>query len=147
MKALFYILPILVGVAISIQSGVNSQLRVALNNPLLAAFVSFVTGTIALAILLLFSKQSYPALSVFSTIEWYKLTGGLLGVFVVTVVLLSVQQIGAGNMFVLIIAGQLLTAVLLDHYGLLGLKTSPMNLQKIGGVLLLITGAYLVTKK
>ena len=147
MKALFYILPILVGVAISIQSGVNSQLRVALNNPLLAAFVSFVTGTIALAILMLFSKQSYPALSVFSTIEWYKLTGGLLGVFVVTVVLLSVQQIGAGNMFVLIIAGQLLTAVLLDHYGLLGLKTSPMNLQKICGVLLLIAGAYLVTKK
>ena len=104
MKILFYLLPVFAGVAITIQSGVNSQLRTSIQHPLMAAFISFVVGTIALAILLIFSKETIPGLSQFSSVNWYKYTGGLLGAFVVTVTLKSVAQIGAGNMFVLIVA-------------------------------------------
>jgi len=147
MKFLFYLLPVLAGVAMSVQSGINSQLRVAIQHPLLAAFLSFAGGTLALGILLFFSKQAFPALSVYSQIEWYKLTGGLLGAFVVFIVLLSVQEIGAANMFVLIVAGQLLTALLMDHYGLLGMKYNAITLQKTIGILLVVAGAYLVNKK
>jgi transporter family-2 protein len=147
MRILYYILPILAGIAMTIQSGINSQLRTAVNNPILAAFISFVGGTIALALLMLFSKQPFPSLGVYSGISWYKFTGGLLGVFVVIVAILSVQRIGAANMFVLIIAGQLTTAVIMDHFGVLGLRADPMTLQKIVGILLLIGGAYLVNKK
>src|SRR5688572_29605562 len=107
MKILFYLLPVFAGVAITIQSGINSQLRTAIQHPVMAAFISFVVGTIALAVLLIFSKETVPGLSQYSSIEWYKYTGGLLGAFVVTVTLLSVAEIGAANMFVLIIAGQL----------------------------------------
>jgi len=147
MKILFYILPLFAGIAMSIQAGVNSQLRSILNNPLLAAFISFITGTAALIIMLLFSKKGLPLWEVYSGISWYKYTGGLLGVIVVVSVILSVPQIGAANMFVLIIAGQLLTAVILDHYGFLGMKTNTINLQKVIGIVFLIAGAYLVNKK
>jgi bacterial/archaeal transporter family-2 protein len=147
MKLLFYLLPVFAGVAITIQSGINSQLRTAIQHPLLAAFISFVVGTIALGLLLMFSKNAVPGLSDYGTIEWYKYTGGLLGAFVVTVTLLSVSQIGAANMFVLIVAGQLVTAVLMDHFGVLGMKSNPVSLQKIIGIVLLIAGAWLVNKK
>ena len=147
MKILFYLLPLLAGVAMSIQSGINSQLRTVIQHPLLAAFISFACGTIALALILLLSRQAFPSLAVYSSISWYKLTGGLLGVFVVTVTILSVQEIGASNMFVLIVAGQLITAVLMDHFGLLGMKTDPVSFQKTIGILLLIAGAYLVNRK
>jgi bacterial/archaeal transporter family-2 protein len=147
MKILFYLLPVFAGIAITIQAGVNSQLRTAIQHPLLAAFISFVVGTLALAVLLFFSKESFPGLSEYSSINWYKYTGGLLGAFVVTVTLLSVQQIGAGNMFVLIVAGQLITAVLMDHFGVLGLNQNPVNIQKILGICLLVAGAWLVNKK
>ena len=147
MKSLFYILPILAGVAMTIQSGINSQLRVAINHPILAAFISFATGTVALAVMLLFSKQAFPALQNYTSTDWYKFTGGLLGVFVVTVVLLSVQEIGASNMFVLIVAGQLFTALLMDHFGVLGMRENPISLQKMLGIVLVIGGAYLVNKK
>ncbi|HWB24761.1 MAG TPA: DMT family transporter [Chitinophagaceae bacterium] len=146
MKIIYYILPVLAGIAITIQSGINAQLRAAINNPLLAAFISFLGGTITLALLLIFSKSVIPSFSVFSAVSWYKFTGGLLGVFVVTTALLSVQQIGASNMFVLIIAGQLITAVLMDSFGVLGLANSPITLQKVIGILLLVAGAYLVNK-
>lgn len=147
MKALLYILPVLAGVAMTIQAGVNSQLRIILNNPLLAAFISFITGTFALGLLLLFSRKTIPALSVYGTIDWYNLTGGLLGAFFVMVVILTVREIGTANLFALVIAGQFITALLFDHYGLIGFKVNPVSVQKILGVLLLVVGAYLVNKK
>jgi len=147
MKFLFYLLPIIAGVAMSIQSGINAQLRVAIQHPLLAAFISFIGGTLALGILLLFSKQTIPGMTVYSGIEWYKFIGGFLGAFIVFVALISVQEIGASNMFVLIVAGQLLTAVMMDHFGILGMRTNPISIQKILGILLVIAGAWLVNRK
>jgi transporter family-2 protein len=80
-------------------------------------------------------------------VHWYKFSGGLLGVFVVFVALFTVKEIGAANMFVLIVAGQLLTALLMDHFGLLGMKGNPVSLQKLLGILLVVVGAFLVNKK
>lgn len=147
MKILFYLLPVLAGVAITLQSGINYQLRAALNHPVMAAFISFMVGTLALVFILLLSKQPAPPLTVYSGINWYKFTGGLFGVFVVTVTLLSVKEIGVANMFVLIIAGQLITAVCMDHFGVLGLNVSPVTLKKLLGILCLVAGAWLVNKK
>jgi len=147
MKYFYYMLPVMAGVAIAIQSGINSQLRMAIQHPLVAAFISFLSGTIALAIILAFARGEMPALNLYSTITWYKYAGGLLGVFVVFVTLFSVTQIGAANMFMLLIFGQLLTAMLMDHFGLLGLPVNAINARKLLGVLLLLGGAYLINKK
>jgi bacterial/archaeal transporter family-2 protein len=147
MKILYYLLPILAGVAITIQSGINSQLRAAIQHPLMAAFISFLCGTVVLAFLLMFSRQSFPSMGTYQAVNWYKFTGGLLGAFVVFVALISVQRIGASNMFILIIAGQLLTAILMDHFGVFGMKVSPINAQKAIGILLVVLGAYLVNRK
>jgi transporter family-2 protein len=147
MKILFYLLPVFAGIAITIQAGINSQLRIAIQHPLLAAFISFIVGTVALAVLLLFSKDSLPGLAQYSAAGWYKFTGGLLGAFVVLVTLLAVTRIGAANMFVLIVAGQLITAVLMDHFGVLGMKPNPVSVQKILGICLLVIGAWLVNRK
>lgn len=147
MKILFYILPVLIGLAMTIQSGVNAQMRSAINSPLFAAFISFSGGLLSLGLILLVTRQPVPSLQELSSVSWYKFTGGLLGAFVVTSVILSVHRIGAANMFVLIVAGQLITAILMDHFGILGLKTSPITTGKLLGILLVIAGAYLVNKK
>jgi bacterial/archaeal transporter family-2 protein len=83
----------------------------------------------------------------FGEIKWYHYTGGFLGAFVVYAVIISVHRIGAANMFVLIVAGQLITAVIMDHFSMLGLKESPISTQKLLGILLVVAGAYLVNKK
>jgi bacterial/archaeal transporter family-2 protein len=147
MKFLFYLLPLVAGIAMSVQSGVNGQLRAALGQPLMAAFLSFLSGTLTLLLLLVITRTPLPGLQQLGGIEWFKFTGGVLGVMVVTFVILSVHQVGASNMFVLIVAGQLLTALLMDHYGILGLRINPVSFQKIAGMLLVVAGAYLVTRK
>jgi transporter family-2 protein len=147
MKILYYLLPLFAGIAMSIQSGINGQLRGALQHPILAALISFLTGTLALIIILVFSKQALPTLQQYSDISFYKYTGGLLGAFIVTVTLISISKVGAGNMFVLIVAGQLITAVIMDHMGVLGLKENPLTVQKLIGISLVVAGAYIVNKK
>jgi transporter family-2 protein len=147
MKWIFYLLPLLAGIAMSVQSGLNAQLRTQFNHPVLAALISFLAGTVALLLVLLFSRQPMPSFQEYLQTDWWKFTGGLFGAFIVTATIISISQIGASNMFVIIITGQLLTALIMDHYGLLGMPVQQISWNKVGGMLLLVAGAYLVNKK
>lgn len=147
MKYLFYILPFCAGITITTQAGVNSQLRFAVNNPWVAAFISFLVGTLVLGVYLVATRQTFPGMGELRSIEWYKFMGGVLGSFFVTAIIFSVPKIGAANVFALLIAGQLLTGLIYDHFGLLGLPQNSINWVKVLGVLLMIAGAYLINKK
>ncbi len=135
------------GLTITTQAGVNSQLKVAVDNPWVAAFISFLVGTVFLGLFILATRQPIPTVTQLRGIELYKYSGGLLGAFFVTVIIFSVQRIGSANVFALVIAGQLFMALLYDHFGLFGFKQADINWVKILGVLLLIVGAYLINKK
>jgi len=147
MKYIFYILPLFAGVFVTIQAGVNTQLRTSIDNPIGAAFISFLGGTLVLALALMLFKQPLPTLQTLSTVAWYKYTGGLLGATFVTIAILSAPKIGVSNMAVLIIAGQLITAVYFDHLGFMGFKVNEITLTKLLGLLSVVLGAYLINKK
>lgn len=147
MKSFIYFLPILSGIAIAVQAIVNGQLRVAIGSPLAAALISFLTGTLVLIVLLLITRQSFPTLHMLQAVSWAKLSGGLLGAFFVTAVIVSIQRLPSATMFALIITSQFITALLIDHYGWLGATQTSINAIKIAGVALLIAGAYLIIKK
>ena len=133
MKYLYFILPALAGLTITTQAGVNSQLKVAVNNQWIAAFISFLVGTILLGLYIVATRQPIPSFVQLSGIEPYKYSGGLLGAFFVTVIIFSVQKIGSANVFALVIAGQLFFALLYDHFGLFGFKQSDINWVKLLG--------------
>lgn len=147
MRYIFFVLPALAGLTITTQAAVNSQLRFAVNNPWVAAFISFLVGTLFLGAVILFTRQPIPSLHSLSQISWYKFTGGLLGAFFVTVIIYSVPKIGSANVFALLIAGQLCFALLYDHFGLFGFPQNGISWVKILGVVLLVTGAYLINKR
>ena len=147
MKYLFYFLPFAVGIALTTQAGINSQLKIAINNPWLAAFISFVTGTVFLCIVLIVTRQAVPSASQLGSISLYKYTGGILGAFIVTAVIFSVQKIGSAHAFVLLIGGQMLVALIYDHFGVFGFPQSSFSLAKLLGVMLLVAGSYLIIRK
>jgi transporter family-2 protein len=147
MKYLVFILPFLAGLTITTQAGINSQLRFAVNNQWVAAFISFLVGTVVLGAIVVATRQEVPTVGALRGIELYKYAGGLLGAFFVTVIIFSVPKIGSANVFALVIAGQLFMALLYDHLGLFGFRQSGINWIKILGVCLMISGAYLINKK
>lgn len=147
MKYMIYLLPLMAGLTITTQAGVNSQLKQAVNNQWIAAFISFLIGTLILGLIILFTRQPVPGVAQLQEISLYKYAGGLLGAFFVTAIIFSVQQIGSAQVFALVIAGQMLVALWYDHMGFFGFKQSPVNWSKLLGVALLIVGAYLINRK
>lgn len=147
MKIIFFFLAYACGVAMSTQSAINTLLKGGVKNPWLSSFISFLVGTVILGITVLIVRQPIPTFSEVRSLEWYKFLGGALGAFFVTVVIFAVPQIGPAAMFGFIIAGQMTSSVLLEQFGWLGVKQSPISVVKTIGVILIIAGAIMVNRK
>jgi bacterial/archaeal transporter family-2 protein len=144
---LYYLLSIAAGVAVAFQTGVNSQLRTDTSNPVLTALISFGVGTIALFILYFgFFRQS-PTFPIGYSFQWWKFTGGLLGVLYVTAVVIAAPKIGAANSLAFIVAGQFIAAIIIDNYGWMRLPINPISLYRVAGICFLLVGVYLIQKK
>jgi transporter family-2 protein len=80
------------------------------------------------------------------TVPAYVWLGGVLGAFYVTSIILAFPQIGPALTFGLIVTGQMLISVLLDHYNILVTQQHNLNIWRLIGMLLIITGVVFVRK-
>lgn len=143
---LFIILAVLIGGIAPIQGGINSQLGKLLNHPMQATFISFLGGVLTILILLLIININFPAAAEMKKIPWYLYIGGVFGVVFVTVVIVLMPKIGATNLVVAIIVGQLVMSVIVDHFGLLKVPVHEISWTRLVGIVLLILGVFLVQK-
>ena len=133
------------GALIAMQAGVNSQLVRFVGHPLLAATVSFIVGTLALA-LCSFGVGTWPRPASLIEAPWWVWTGGLLGaVFVVTTAALA-PTLGAATLLSIAVAGQMTFALLLDHYGLVGFAVRPLSVWRVLGAAFVVTGVVLIRR-
>lgn len=147
MNLFYFLLVFTAGIGVTLQLGVNSQLRQAVGNPALSALVSFLVGTSALLIYVVATaKNTLPTLETFRGIAWWKYAGGMLGAFYITTVIIAAPRIGAANVMALTIAGQLLAALVCDHFGWIGFSVQPVNIYRVLGVLLILAGVYLMQR-
>jgi transporter family-2 protein len=70
--------------------------------------------------------------------------GGLAGALYVGSIVFTVRALGAGGLTAVTIAGQLGLAMVIDHFGWLGVERSPITVAKVAGVALLALGTWLV---
>lgn len=121
------------------QFATNSALAHQTHSVVLAAALSYAVGTLLLLTLLLLGRQK-PDWAAGRTAPVWAWLGGLIGsAYVVGSVVLT-QQLGAALATTLVIAAQLLTAILLDHFGVLGLPKRPINRLRAGAVALALAG-------
>lgn len=140
------VLTALVGGLIALQAPINSMLGKATGS-FQAAFISFAIGTVVLAVIAAFARGGFGTMGEATSLQWYYLTGGVLGAAYVTTVLVTVRELGAGPVVAATIAGQLTASVVLDQFGLLGLPKDPITVGKVVGVLFLTLGVFLVVRK
>jgi transporter family-2 protein len=128
------------------QGAINSKLATYVHSPLLSSFISFAIGTIALLLYILIAGIPMGQLSGAKQAPLIAWTGGLLGAFFVTAVILSVPRIGVAMTFSLVILGQMLATLPIDHSGFLGVAVREVNLPRIIGVFLIICGVILIRR-
>jgi len=142
---LFTVVALVAGGMIALQAPINAEAATRLGHPISAATMSFCVGTIALIALTLLFARGSTNLGALQTMPLYMLLGGgLLGAVYVTVNLVLAPKIGVAAVMALGIAGQLVTALLLDRFGMFELMERELSLGRIGGVVLVLVGALMV---
>jgi transporter family-2 protein len=146
MQSFYMIIALLGGIVLPVQVGLNSILARATGNPIWASSVSFLVGTVGIILYLLAQRQPLPSIAVLSAIPPYAWAGGLLGAFYVTISIIVAPKIGAAMLVCLAIAGQMVAALIMDHYGLLGFPQHSINWGRVAGAIMLIGGVLLMRK-
>ena len=138
-------LAFLSGAFLPIQAGLNAKLGKAAESPVYASMLSFAVGTLGLLTYILITKQSMSWAGVREAPAHVWL-GGLLGAFYVTVIILAFPKLGPGLTFGLVIAGQMIVSILLEHFNILVAQQNSISFMKIIGVLLVVAGVIIIRK-
>lgn len=146
MKGLAYVLGLTAGLGLALQIGMNAMLRKVTGSAYTAALISFLVGTTALVIIMGLTRTAIPARDTFAAVPLWAWFGGLFGAFYVAISTIVAAQLGATSLLALALAGQLLMALVVDHFGWLGLPENPITLGRLFGVLLLAAGVWLITR-
>jgi len=145
-RGLAYFLGIASGFGLTLQIGMNSKLRTVLQNANTAALVSFLVGTAGLITLLVVTRTPMPARDTLASVPAWAWFGGLMGAFYVAISTVVASQLGTASLLGLALSGQLAMALVVDHFGWLGLPEHPITLTRLAGVALLGLGAWLVAR-
>ncbi len=142
---IFFGIAVLAGAMVTMQSVLNSALGgktgylgsvlilTAISIAVLAVLIRLFPGTANL--------QSLPGFS-----QWYLYAGGVLGIVIVVAPILLIPKIGTTATLTGLVVGQLLLAVVIDHFGVLNVRRVEFDITRLFGVVLLAIGAYLVVK-
>jgi len=140
----YIVLAVAAGFVLPTQAGINARLNLWTQSPVLSAAISFAVGTAALVLYAVIIRVPLPQAANLKYYPWWVWTGGVLGAFLVAATVVLAPKLGAASMIALIISGQMLASLVLDHYGLIGYTVHPINFLRICGVVLLVGGVVLI---
>jgi bacterial/archaeal transporter family-2 protein len=143
---LYLLLAVVAGAMMPTQAAINNKLAGYVMSPISAAFISFLIGTVGLFVYMLATGTPVGSLSNVKDAPPIAWVGGLLGAFFVTCTIVLAPRIGVAMTFSLVVAGQMLITLVLDHFGFLGLPVKEVSLARIGGVLLIIVGVAIIRR-
>ena len=127
------------------QAPTNALLAKAAGSPVNAALISFSVGTVALLVVAL-GLGVRPQPGALRELPAYAWIGGLYGAFFVTVAAFAAPRLGVALLITIMVGGQLAMAVILDHFGAFGIPRQELSLNRVLGVLLVISGVLLVRR-
>jgi bacterial/archaeal transporter family-2 protein len=131
------------GMAVGVQTPIISEMGQKVGFTA-SSFIVYMGGALLSGVLLLFQRgeniRDWPRL------PWYMLISGFLGLILYQAINVTLPRVGGTLMITLIIVGELLAGIVIDHFGWLGVPLHPINIPRIAGVVVLMLGAYLISK-
>ena len=144
-NVLALLLALISGVLMAVQGSLNSTLSKVVGL-IETTFIVHLTGTIILVILLFVFRMGKGNLYALTEAPWYAYLGGVIGVGIIYLVAACIPEVGVANATTAIIIGQVLTAIIIDHFGAFGLERMAYGWNQFIGLILLVIGAKLLLK-
>jgi transporter family-2 protein len=133
------------GMLTALQAPTNAMLARPFNSPVNAAFVSFAVGTLVLLVAIV-ALRVRPDWSGVQALPWHAWLGGAYGAVFVVAAAFAAPRLGVASTITLMIAGQLVAGMVVDHFGGFGIAPRPINLVRLLGVALVFAGVVLVRR-
>ena len=133
----------LAGAMMAVQGTLNSAVGKKIGL-LEATMIVLLIGTVTALLALYPLGLAKGNLANLGHLPWYYYSGGVLIVLITYGVVAGISRLGAANATTAIVAAQILTAALLDHFGLFGLQAVPFSWWKVAGIILLAAGTRLL---
>lgn len=132
------------GIGIPILAALNAGLGTRIASPVAAAAMLF---SVALTItLIILAIKGAPALAAVMAAPKHLFLAGVLVAFYILSITFIAPKFGVGNAVFFVLLGQLISAALIDHFGLFGARISPLSLPRAGGIALMAAGVFLTQK-
>jgi transporter family-2 protein len=100
----------------------------------------------AVASLLLLVVRRGEQIQEWRNLPWYMLGCGAFGLVLYLSLSHTIPRVGATSAIAMLIVGQLLAGMVIDHFGAFGITTRLLDLNRIAAVFLLLAGAYLMVR-
>jgi transporter family-2 protein len=128
------------GALIPMQVAANAQLGAVTKNAYTAGLIVFLVGTTVLTAIVALSRPQFPSLAELSAAPKIIWLGGIIATVYILSIVIIAPRLGVGVTTVFILAGQIVMAMLIDHFGLFGNPQHSLNLWRAGGALLMVLG-------
>ncbi|KAI8886158.1 DUF606-domain-containing protein [Backusella circina FSU 941] len=142
------ILMILAGVAIAFQAGCNATLN-KYGGRSFSSVCTFSIAAVCSCLFFIFDilvLKTPPPSGKLRDAPWYAWIGGILGAFYVIINILTVPRLGTATVLSIFVCAQIITACIIDHFGLLGLAKRKYSIWRILASLGLIGCVVVVAK-
>ncbi|HEY0114276.1 MAG TPA: DMT family transporter [Allosphingosinicella sp.] len=139
------LLVLFAGAMTAAQPPTNAILARSGGSVIFAALLSFAVGTLAL-LAVLAAIQPRVSLGALPDVPWYAWAGGFYGAFFVAVGAYAAPRLGIASLITVAVAGQMVAAVIIDHYGAFGIDRAPISPGRLLGILLVLGGVVLVRR-
>ncbi|RYY12945.1 MAG: DMT family transporter [Chitinophagaceae bacterium] len=145
MKVLWIIIAFISGVLLPIQAGVNIRLGKSIDSAVYASMLSFIVGVLSMLLYIILVREQVSWAGI-KTAPAYAWLGGILGAFYVTATMFAFARLGPALTFGLVVAGQMVIAVLFDHFNIMVAQQHSINIWRVLGVMLVVAGVVVIRK-
>lgn len=109
-----------------------------------SSLIVHVSGAIAsLALLLMRGGEN---IAEWKHLPWYMLGSGVFGLVLYLSLSQTIPKLGATSAITLIVVGQLLIGMAIDHFGMLDATVRQIDSQRVVAAIVLLVGAYLMLR-
>src|ERR1700682_3928542 len=146
-RLVFFLLVALGGAGLTLQMAWNARLRTATGSPVLTTMISVFVTLVSLAAVWASGATNRGSIPAFNSLPKWAWFGGVFAVYYLVASLIAIPRLGAAAVFSLVIAGQMVGALILDSTGAFGVTQIGLSTSRVLGTALLLAGVILIQKR
>lgn len=133
------VISVISGILMSVQGVFNSEVTKQTGIWIAAAFVQITAFVVCIVAWFVTGRES-SFLAVVSTRPVYLLSGGIIGAFITYTVIIGMNTLGPAQSVLFIITAQIISAYLIELFGMFGVEKSSFQWTKLIGALIMVIG-------